>query len=78
MSCEVVGMKTYVSKQGNKATILSCITDYQDYEKGTGKKAFEQYVKGEMSNDIVGKQVKFVYDVGFGGKAVVSGIEVME
>lgn len=78
---KVIGIKTGVSKTSVPFTVLATVTDYSDYDKDTckaqGQNVQEICVRGkQFESALIGKQIKVIYDVGFGGKAI--AVDILE
>ncbi len=78
---KVIGIKTGLSKQTVPFTVLATVADYSDYDKDVckaqGQNVQEIYVRGKhFEPSLIGRQIKVIYDVGFGGKAV--AVDIVE
>jgi hypothetical protein len=76
---KVVGITRGKTKEKKKPfTVLHLIGDFDDYqiENSEGNTAQNVYVAGDQDVE-VGDEIELVYGVGFEGKAVVKGINVL-
>lgn len=75
---KVVGIKRGVTKQGRQWTVLYLIGDFNDYEENVeGHCCKEIFVYGYVDVKLQ-DEVEIKYSVGFQGKAVITGITVIE
>lgn len=74
----VVGVRHGLTKEGKKPyTVVHLLHDFDDYMKAhgcSGQSAENVYVASNVDVEI-GEQIQLVYGVGFGGKAIVTGIK---
>lgn len=81
---QIVGIKVYTKEGGKKNSILHCLTNFSDYDEEKSDRCVGQTVVQEFTNSIdtsalkIGDVVKFSYTKGFGGKAFLGGISVLE
>lgn len=77
---KLVGFSKGTSKQGSPYTVIHVVSQFDDYmtQRGSqGCKAENLYVQGNLSLEI-GKEYQLVYGVGFGGKAIVTGVNLVK
>lgn len=78
MFVKVVGIQKGVSKTNNQPyTVVHAIGEFETYQNGSGQRVENQYIKGNL-DVALGEDVEWIYGVGFGGKAVVTGIKKRE
>lgn len=81
---KIIGIKVYTKEGGKKNSILHCLTNFSDYDIEKSERCQGQTVIEEFTNSIdtsflkIGDIVKFFYTKGFGGKAFLDGISVLE
>lgn len=76
----VVGVVRGTSKGGSPYTVLHILTEFDEYmtSKGAcGQKAENVYILGHVVAE-VGSKCQLVYGVGYGGKAIVKDVLVVE
>lgn len=79
---KVIGIENYVSKSTGKLnTILHTMQEFDSWKlaKGAkGMKADTVFIPFDCTQDVeVGSTIKLIYGKGYGGKAVVTDLEVI-
>lgn len=77
---KIVGLVRGTSKAKNTPyTVLHCVTDFEEYQLpyADGNKVQEAFIRGYLDVE-VGDEVELVYGVGYEGKAIVTGVNVLD
>lgn len=77
---KVIGIVRGVSKETNKPySVLHMVTDFDDWQldKAEGNKVETVFLRGQYDIS-VGQEIDLVYGVGYQGKAIVTGIKILD